>query len=153
MTASLDICYFLPLLFVGYFPLCDVIRLSWALFRVINKLTRHLGQKCRGDHSPRTQTHSLLTCCTSPRMVISPVHWLVFLGCSYLLIQDIGPGLSLYTVGAQGKIGPHNSPSKSCFSASREKRRILILSSDLPYDLILLSQIIAACVFLFATRS
>ena len=40
-------------------------------------------------------------------MVISPVHWLVFLGCSYLLIQDIGPGLSLYTVGAQGKIGPH----------------------------------------------
>ena len=56
MTASLDICHFLPLLFVGYFPLCDVIRLSWALFRVINKSTRHLGQKCRGDHSPRTQS-------------------------------------------------------------------------------------------------
>ena len=40
-------------------------------------------------------------------MVVSPVPWLVVLGCSYLLIQDIGPGLSLYTVGAQGKIGPH----------------------------------------------
>ena len=40
-------------------------------------------------------------------MVISPVPWLVVLGCSYLFIQDIGPGLSLYTVGAQGKIGPH----------------------------------------------
>ena len=108
MTASPDICYCLPLLFAGYFPLCDVIWLSWALFRVINKLIRHLGQKCWGDHSPRTQTHSLLTCCTSPRMVISLVQWLVFLGCSYLLIQDIGPGLSLYTVGAQGKIGPHS---------------------------------------------
>ena len=63
------------------------------------------------EHSP----HSLLTCCTSPRMVISPVLWLVVLGCSYLLIQDIGPGLSLYTVGAQGKIGPHNTICQTIF--------------------------------------
>ena len=33
-----------------------------------------------------------------------------------------------------GSIGPHNSPSKSCFSVLQEKRRILIPSSDLPYD-------------------
>ena len=59
---------------------------------------------------------------------------------------------SSHTAWTQGKIGPHNSPSKSCFSAPREKRRILILSSDLTYDLILLSQIITARVFLLATR-
>ena len=53
---------------------------------------------------------------------------------------------SSHIVFTQGKIGPHNSSSKSCFSAPREKRRILILSSDLPYDLVLLGQIIAACV-------
>ena len=40
-------------------------------------------------------------------MVILSVPWMVVLGCSCLFIQDIGPGLSLYTVGAQGKIGPH----------------------------------------------
>ena len=38
-------------------------------------------------------------------------------------------------------IGPHNSPSKSCFLAPQEKRRILILSFDLPYDLVLWGQI------------
>ena len=154
MTASLDICHFLPLLFVGYFPLRVVIRLSWALFRVINKPTRHLGQKCRGDHSPRTQSPLLAnmlhlssdgnfarSLAGRPRMFVSP-H-----------TQDIGPGLSLYTVGTQGKIGPHNSPSKSCFSSPREKRRILILSSDLPYDLVLLGQIATTRVYLFATRS
>ena len=86
-------------------------------------------------------------------MVILSTPRLAVLGCSYPFTRDIGPGLSPYTAGTQGKIGPHNSPSKSCFSASREKRRILTLSSDLPYDLILLSQIIAACVFLLATRS
>ena len=59
---------------------------------------------------------------------------------------------SSHTVWTRGKIGPYNSPSKSCFSAPREKRRILMLSSDLPYDLILLSQIIAARVFLLAIR-
>ena len=59
---------------------------------------------------------------------------------------------SSHTVWTQGKIGPHNSPSKSCFSAPREKRRILMLSLDLPYDLILLSQIIVTRVFLLATR-
>ena len=69
------------------------------------------------------------------------------------LTRNIGPGPPSHIVGTQGKIGPHNSPSKSCFSALREKRRILILSSDLPYDLILLSQIIAARVFLLAALS
>ena len=49
-------------------------------------------------------------------------------------------------------IGPHNSPSKSCFSAPREKMRILILSSDLPYDLVLLGQIATTRVFLLMTH-
>ena len=40
-------------------------------------------------------------------MVILSIPRLVVLGCSYPFIQDIGPGLSLYTVGTQGKIGPH----------------------------------------------
>ena len=86
-------------------------------------------------------------------MVILSIPRLDVLGCSSSFTRDIRPGLSPYTAGTQGKIGPHNSPSKSCFSASREKRRILTLSSDLPYDLILSSQIIAARVFLLATRS
>ena len=51
-----------------------------------------------------------------------------------------------------GPIGPHNSPSKSCFSAPREKRRILIPSSDLPYDLILLGQIATTRVCLLMTH-
>ena len=41
-----------------------------------------------------------------------------------------------------GSIGPHNSPSKSCFSAPREKMRIFISSSYLPYDLASLGQIV-----------
>ena len=49
-------------------------------------------------------------------------------------------------------IGPHNSPSKSCFSAPREKRRILILSFDLPYDLVLLGQIVTTRVCLLMTH-
>ena len=49
-------------------------------------------------------------------------------------------------------IGPHNSPSKSCFSAPREKRRILILSSDLPYDLVLLGQVVITRVCLLMTH-
>ena len=49
-------------------------------------------------------------------------------------------------------IGPHNSPSKSCFSAPREKRRILISSSDLPYDLASLGQIITISVYLLVTH-
>ena len=52
-----------------------------------------------------------------------------------------------------GSIGPHNSPSKSCFSASREKRRILISSSDLPYDLVSLGQIATIRVCLLVTHS
>ena len=120
---------------------------------MISKFTRHLGPKCRGDHSPRIRFPILVACCTSPRMEILSVPRLVVFGCSYPFTQDIGPGLSFYAIGAQGKIGPHNSPSKSCFSSPREKRRILILSSDLLYDLTLLSQIIAARVFPLAIRS
>ena len=52
---------------------------------------------------------------------------------------DIGPG-------------PHNSPSKSCFSAPREKMRILILSSDLPYDLVLLGLIVTTRICLLMTH-
>ena len=48
--------------------------------------------------------------------------------------------------------GPHNSPSKSCFTAPREKMRILILSSDLPYDLVLLGQIATTRVCLLVTH-
>ena len=123
------------------------------MFWVINKFTRHLEQKYRGDRRSQTRPNSLQTCSTSPRMVILSIPRLDVLGCSSLLTRDIGPGPSSHTVGTQGKIGPHNSPSKSCFSAPREKMRILMLSSDLPYDLILLSQIIAVRVFLLATRS
>ena len=38
-------------------------------------------------------------------------------------------------------VGPHNSPSKSCFSTPREKRGILISSSYSPYDLISLGYV------------
>ena len=50
-------------------------------------------------------------------------------------------------------VGPHNSPSKSCFSASWEKMRILTLSSDLPCDLVLLGEITSTRVYLLAPRS
>ena len=49
-------------------------------------------------------------------------------------------------------IGPYNSPSKSCFSAPREKRRILISSSDLPYDFASLGQIVTIRVYLPVTH-
>ena len=48
--------------------------------------------------------------------------------------------------------GPHNSPSKSYFSAPREKMRILIPSSDLPYDLVSLGQIATIRVCLLVTH-
>ena len=51
-----------------------------------------------------------------------------------------------------GLIGPHNSPSKSYFSASREKMRILISSSDLPYGFALLGRIITIRVYLLGTH-
>ena len=51
-----------------------------------------------------------------------------------------------------GSIGLHNSPSKSCFSAPREKRRILIPSSNLPYDLVSLGQIATIRVCLLVTH-
>ena len=75
---------------------------------MISKFTRHLGPKCRGDHSPRIRFPILVACCTSPRMEILPVPRLVVFGCSYPFTQDIGPGLSFYAIGDQGKIGPHN---------------------------------------------
>ena len=37
--------------------------------------------------------------------------------------------------------GPHNSPSKSCFSTPQEKRRILISLSHPLYDLVLFSRV------------
>ena len=49
-------------------------------------------------------------------------------------------------------IGPHNSPLKSFFSAPRGKRRILIHSSDLPYDLVSLGQIATIRVCLLVTH-
>ena len=51
-----------------------------------------------------------------------------------------------------GSISPHNSPSKSCFSSPREKMRILIPSSDLPYDLVSLGQITTTSVYLLVTH-
>ena len=51
-----------------------------------------------------------------------------------------------------GSIGPHNSPLKSFFSAPREKRRILIPSSNLPYDLVSLGQIATIRVCLLVTH-
>ena len=51
-----------------------------------------------------------------------------------------------------GSIGPHNSPSKSCFSTPREKRRILIFSSDLPYDFASLGQIVTIRVYLLVAH-
>ena len=54
---------------------------------------------------------------------------------------DIGPNLCQCNLNIWDQLAPHNSPSKSCFSAPREKMRILILSSNLPYDLVSLGQI------------
>ena len=51
-----------------------------------------------------------------------------------------------------GSIGPHNSPSKSCFSTPREKRRILISSFDFLYGFASLSRIITICVYLPGTH-
>ena len=83
---------------------------------MISKFTRHLGPKCRGDHSPRIRFPILVACCTSPRMEILSVPRLVAFGCSYPFTQDIGPGLSFYAIGAQGKIGPHtlDHPKQTC---------------------------------------
>ena len=51
-----------------------------------------------------------------------------------------------------GSIGPHNGPSKSCFSALWEKMRILISSSDLPYDFVSLGRIVTIRVYLPVTH-
>ena len=53
---------------------------------------------------------------------------------------------------SMGSIGPHNSPSKSCFSAPREKMRILISSSDLPYGFALLGRIITIRIYPLRTH-
>ena len=52
----------------------------------------------------------------------------------------IGPAYPTWTAPLEAA-GPHNSPSKSCFSTPREKMRILISSSYSPYDFILLGYI------------
>ena len=52
----------------------------------------------------------------------------------------------------RGSIGPHNSSSKSCFSAPQEKMRILISSSDLPYGFASLGQIITIRVYFPGTH-
>ena len=52
-----------------------------------------------------------------------------------------------------GSIGPHNNPSKSCFSTPREKRRILISSSYSPYSLVSLGQITTIRVYSLEDRS
>ena len=85
---------------------------------MISKFTRHLGPKCRGDHSPRIRFPILVACCTYPRMEILSVPRLVVFGCSYPFTRDIGPGLSFYAIGAQGKIGPHSSYLSTYFFLS-----------------------------------
>ena len=105
---------------------------------------------------------------TSPRRRTLSLLLLIVLGYSLTLRLDVGPGpfshssyiwdqilglASSSVVWEPDTVGPHNSPSKSCFSASREKRRILTLSSDLPCDLVLLGQITSTCVYLLAPRS
>ena len=81
--------------------------MSYALFWVISKFTRHLGQRYRGDHHPRTRPNSLQTCPTSPRMATLSIPRLDVLGYSSSLTRDIGPSPSSRTVGIQDKIGPH----------------------------------------------
>ena len=119
-----------------------------------DKFTSHLGQKFRGGYCLRTWSNSSQALFTSPRSVTfisffagrprifsypRTGYWAwPFLMQAVHMRLDIGPG-------------PHNSPSKSCFSAPREKRRILILSSDLPYDLVLLGQIVTTRICLLMT--
>ena len=51
-----------------------------------------------------------------------------------------------------GSIGPHNSPSKSCFLTPREKMRILISLSYSPYGFVSLGQITTIHVYPPVTR-
>ena len=51
-----------------------------------------------------------------------------------------------------GSIGPHNSPSKSCFLTPREKRRILTSSSYSPYGFASLGRITTIRVYPSVTR-
>ena len=83
---------------------------------MINKFSRHLGQKYRGDRRSRTRPHSLQTCSTSLRTVILSIPREDILGCQFPLTRNIGPGPSSHIVGTQGKIGPHsyNSVYKIC---------------------------------------
>ena len=74
---------------------------------MINKFTRHLGQKYRGDRRSRTRPNSLQTCSTSPRAVILYIPREDVLGCQSPLTRNIGPGPPSHIVGTQGKIGPH----------------------------------------------
>ena len=51
-----------------------------------------------------------------------------------------------------GSIGPHNSPSKSCFLTPREKKRILTSSSYSPYGFASLGRITTIRVYPSVTR-
>ena len=59
---------------------------------MINKFTRYLRQKFRGDHRSRTRHNSSQACSTSPRRVILSLLLLAVLGYSFALRLDIGLG-------------------------------------------------------------
>ena len=99
-------------------------------------------------HGQIVHRHSLLLF----GVQLSSLPLLVVLGYSLILRLDIGPDPFPMQFEHMGSIGPHNSPSKSCFSASREKMRILIPSSDLPYDLVSLGQIATTRVCFLVTH-
>ena len=81
-----------------YYPLFDIFPftllqgLLQALLWVINKLTRYLGQKFRGDHRSWTRHNSSQACSTSPRRVILSLLLMAVLGYSFALRLDIGLG-------------------------------------------------------------
>ena len=64
----------------------------------------------------------------------------------------IGPSHFQCNLYIWDQLTPIIAPSKSCFSAPREKMRILISSSDLPYDLASLDQIVTIRVYLLVTH-
>ena len=75
--------------------------------------------------------------------------------------MSLGHRPSPYIINSTPKItGPHNSPSKSCFSTLQEEMRILISSSHPPYDLVSFSWVprmpfylLKACLWRFSAQS
>ena len=65
---------------------------------------------------------------------------------------DIGSSPFQCNLNIWDQLASHNSPSKSCFLAPWEKMRILIPSSDLPYDLVSLGQIVTIRVYLLVNH-